>query len=151
MSEQFVCPLEHYEMRTHRVRQFQKEPFIKCLDAAWKLVEEAWEIENRDPNELRLQERLQLLCEDEVKDQISNVLTALTEQQKYRRLKDADKLFRYFESAVLLTSYDRQTPDKDSGSSETNRRNSPSWCGDPAGALPRRRQERSTTHLCWFR
>lgn len=43
------------EMRTHQVRQWQKEPFMKRLDAAWELVEEAWEIKNRNPDELRLQ------------------------------------------------------------------------------------------------
>ena len=43
------------EMRTFRVQQWQREPFMKRLDAAWEIVEEAWRLKNKDPNELRLQ------------------------------------------------------------------------------------------------
>lgn len=43
------------EMRTHRIQQWQERPFIERLDAAWEIIEDAWKIKQKDPNELRLQ------------------------------------------------------------------------------------------------
>ncbi len=42
-------------MRKYRIQQWQEEPFMKRLDAAWEIIEDAWKIKQRDPNELRLQ------------------------------------------------------------------------------------------------
>lgn len=42
-------------MRVHRVEQWQARPFMERLDAAWEIIEEAWKIKLKDPNELRLQ------------------------------------------------------------------------------------------------
>lgn len=43
------------EMRAFRVQQWQEEPFMKRLDAAWEIVEDAWKLKKKDPDELRLQ------------------------------------------------------------------------------------------------
>ncbi len=43
------------EMRCYRIQQWQDIPFINRLDAAWELVQEYWEIKQKNPDELRLQ------------------------------------------------------------------------------------------------
>ena len=43
------------EMRRYRIQQWQDMPFINRLDAAWELVEEYWEMKQKNPDELRLQ------------------------------------------------------------------------------------------------
>ena len=42
-------------MRIHRIQQWQERPFMKRLDTAWDIIQEALKLKKKDPNELRFQ------------------------------------------------------------------------------------------------
>lgn len=43
------------EMERVHIREWQKVSCAERMKAAWEMVEEAWAIQKRDPNELRFQ------------------------------------------------------------------------------------------------
>jgi hypothetical protein len=48
-------------MRLHSIRSWQRQSAAARRQAAWEIVVEAWEIQKRDPNELRLQRPLEVV------------------------------------------------------------------------------------------
>ena len=49
------------DMRVEAIRQWQRAGASARAAAAWDMVVEAWHLQNRDPNELRLQRTVTVL------------------------------------------------------------------------------------------